>query len=308
MMRARPARSLRERAKLFLATAKGEVLLVFLALLGVAAVGEPVSRLRLDAHVLAAVLAAGLLDVPYLRVESGRWRFPTSGVLTGLIVAMILAPDTPLDLVAAAGAASILGKRLIRVDGEHVFNPAVLGLLWAGWQSSGESWWGALGNAPAVWIGLLLLSGWLTADRLNKLPLVLTFLGSYVGLWTAASFFPAVSSAVDAQLAAEMLRPPFIQAALFLAFFMLTDPPTSPNRYAEQVWYGVLAGGGTVAASLLGGGQLYLLYATAVANLWLAGLRLWQRRSRSQRPQSAPGSVARDDMLAAARLAPSFQR
>jgi Na+-translocating ferredoxin:NAD+ oxidoreductase RnfD subunit len=225
-------------------------------------------------------------------------------VLTGLIVAMILAPDTPLDLVAATGAASILGKRLIRVDGQHVFNPAVLGLLWAGWQGSGESWWGALGNAPAVWIGLLLLGGWLTADRLNKLPLVLTFLGSYVGLWTAASFFPAV----DGQLAAEMLRPPFIQAALFLAFFMLTDPPTSPNRYAEQVWYGAIAGAAAVAASLLGGGQLYLLYATAAVNLWLAGQRLWQRRSRSQRPQSAPGSVARDDMLAAARLTPSLQR
>ncbi len=68
-------------------------------------------------------------------------------------------------------------------------------------------------------------------------------------------------------------------AALFLAFFMLTDLPTSPNRYVDQVWYGLLAAGGAVAAQLLGAGQTYLLVGTLVANLGLAGVRAWRRQA-----------------------------
>jgi Na+-translocating ferredoxin:NAD+ oxidoreductase RnfD subunit len=256
------------------------VLLLFLPLLAVGAWFEPGSGRQVAAHVLVAAFAAGLLDAPYLRVETGRWRVPTSALLTGLFVAMILAPGTPLDIVAVGSVVSILGKRLIRVGREHVFNPAVLGLLWVGWQfGSGESWWGALGNAPVAWVGLLLTVGWFISDRLNKLLLVLTFLSSYVGLWSLASFSPAV----DAQLASEMFRAPFVQSVLFLAFFMLTDPPTSPNRYPDQITYGLVAGIGAVAATLLGAGQLYLLVATAGANIWLAGRRIWRRRPSVRR-------------------------
>lgn len=278
-----------QRLSHFLRSAKGQALLIFTALLAVAAWFEPVSRAGIAAHVLVAVLAAGLLDAPYLRVEAGRWRFPTSAVLTGLIVATILAPGTSLDVVAVASVVSILGKRLIRIGTEHLFNPAVLGLLWVGWQfGSGESWWGALANTPVAWIGVLLALGWLITSRLNKLPLVLAFLGSFYGLWTLASFV----TGVDAQLASEMFRAPFVQAALYLAFFMLTDPPTSPNRYSDQVWYGLVAGVGAVAASLLGAGQLYLLVATVAANVWLAGRRLARRRSARQLPRLSPQPLA----------------
>jgi Na+-translocating ferredoxin:NAD+ oxidoreductase RnfD subunit len=265
------------------------MLLIFLVLLAIAAWCEPVARPLIGIHVLVAVLAAGLLDAPYLRVETGRWQLPMSAILTGLFVAAILAPGTPLDVVAVASVVSILGKRLVRVGREHVVNPAVLGLLWVGWQfGSGESWWGALGNVPVVWVSALLLLGGYISNRLNKLPLVLTFLGSYVGLWTLASF----TLSVDAQLASEIFRAPFVQAALFLAFFMLTDPPTSPSRYPDQIVYGLVAGVGAVAATLLGAGQLYLLVATMGANVWLAGRRLWQRRPAGRRPGPAPRAVA----------------
>jgi enediyne biosynthesis protein E5 len=201
-----------------------------------------------------------------------------------LIVAMILAPGTSLDIVAVAGLVSILGKRLIRVGHSHVFNPAVLGLLWVGWQfGSGQSWWGALSNAPLGWIVVLIASGWFIADRLNKLPTVLAFLGIYIGLWTLASFSPTV----DGQLAAEMIRAPFIHSAIYLAFFMLTDPPTSPNRYLDQACYGSIAAIGAVLASLAGAGQLYLLFATLAANVWLVGRRVSVRRGASRHPATA---------------------
>jgi len=88
----------------------------------------------------------------------------------------------------------------------------------------------------------------LLTDRLNKFPSVLIFLTLYFCLFTAVSL-------VTPGAVAEMFRPPFVQAALFMAFFMLTDPPTSPNRYRDQVWYGAVVAVVACAAQLLGAAE-----------------------------------------------------
>jgi hypothetical protein len=69
---------------------------------------------------------------------------------------------------------------------------------------------GALANLPLVWLPLLAIPGVRIGHRLNKLPLLLTFAGVYLGSWTLASYVPLV----DGQLAAEMFRAPFVQAAI----------------------------------------------------------------------------------------------
>ncbi len=76
-----------------------------------------------------------------------------------------------------------------------------------------------------------------------------------------------------------MFREPFLQAALFLAFFMLTDPPTSPNRYLDQVWFGALAAVSAGVAQLLGAGQVYLLVGILVPNAMLAIVRYARRQA-----------------------------
>ena len=76
-----------------------------------------------------------------------------------------------------------------------------------------------------------------------------------------------------------------LHAALFFAFFMLTDPPTSPPRYEDQVIYGAL-----VAALSYGiftatkGGVYYLLAALLLANAWEAWRRVRQRSTRHAHP------------------------
>ncbi|MBI4494521.1 MAG: RnfABCDGE type electron transport complex subunit D [Chloroflexi bacterium] len=258
------------RTTLFLRTPKGQVLVVFLALLAIAGPAEG-SRATLALHVLGAVLAACLVDLPFMRAETRRWQVPTSALLTGLIVAMILAPGAPWYVGMLASSAGILGKQLIRTEREHLFNPAALGLLFVGVAfGSGESWWGALANVPWPWLAVLLLGGAFITDRLNKFPLLLAFGGAYFGLWTLVSY-------LDPRAAAELFRAPFLQAALFLAFFMLTDPPTSPNRYGDQVWFGLVAAVVACAAALLGAGQLFLLVGVLAANAWLGARRLRQR-------------------------------
>jgi Na+-translocating ferredoxin:NAD+ oxidoreductase RnfD subunit len=221
----------------------------------------------------AAVVPGVLIDGLWMSIESRRWRFPTSALLCSLIVLFILGTSESWLVVAWTSSFAILGKRILRTDREHIFNPAALALLWAPIAfGSGESWWGALGDMPWIWIAVLGATGIFLTDRLNKFPLVLTFLAAYFGLFTLAAL--GNSNAV-----AEMFREPFLQAALFLAFFMLTDPPTSPNRYADQVWFGLLAAIAAVAAQLLGAGQVFLLVGVLVSNALLALVRFWRRRS-----------------------------
>src|SRR5439155_18546819 len=111
--------------------------------------------------------------------------------------------------------------------------------------ATGQSWWGAGGDLAWPFLALVLAGGTLMVDRLNKFPLVLTFLGVYFGLCTALSFG-------DAAAVAELFRAPFVQAAVFRAVFMLTDPPTSPSRTFDQVWVGALVAVVACASQLLG--------------------------------------------------------
>jgi len=228
--------------------------------------------------IIVALLTAGVLDAICMRIDGGAWRLPTSALLTSFIVVFVLSPSESVLVVAWTCAFAIAAKRLVRTTRrEHAFNPAAVALLWAPIAfASGESWWGALGDLPAVWSIALVVVGALLVERLNKFPLVLTFLATYFGLFT-------VVSVLHPALVAELFRAPFIQAALFLAFFMLTDPPTSPNQYGDQIWYGLLAAASACLAQLLGAGQVYLLIGVLVANIALAGVRVWRRRAAASR-------------------------
>jgi Na+-translocating ferredoxin:NAD+ oxidoreductase RnfD subunit len=253
-----------------LRTPKTQLLVIFAALLAIAAPTE--GGLGLLPNLLAAVLPGVVIDGLWMGIESQRLRIPTSALLSGLIIFFILSTNESWLVVAWTSCFAILGKRIVRSPREHIFNPAALALVWAPIAfGSGESWWGGLADLSWAWIAVLLAVGAFTVDRLNKFPLVLTFLATYFGFFTLASL-------VNPQAVAEMFRAPFLQAALFLAFFMLTDPPTSPNRYGDQVWFGVLAALGAGAAQLLGAGQVFLLVGLLCANAVLAMVRFARRR------------------------------
>src|SRR5438105_3467988 len=81
----------------------------------------------------------------------------------------------------------------------------------------------------------LVGGGFLVLDKVNKWAMAVSFLAALYGVFTALAF-------ASPALVAEMYRAPFIQSSLFLAFFMLTDPPTSPGKTSDQLWMGALAG------------------------------------------------------------------
>lgn len=218
-----------------LRTPKGLLLVLFAPLLAVAmAVTGPALVAPL---VVGAVLGAAVTDLPVLRWRRGRWTFPDGAILTGLIVAMVLAPHTPWHVGALSGALGVASKYVVRARHANTFNPAALALVVAYYAfGSGQGWWGALPDAHPAWLLLLAGIGVFICDRLNKLPVVLAFLGSYYLLATVSAYTG------DATRVAELFRSPDLHAALYFALFMVSDPPTSPPKPRQQLWFGALTG------------------------------------------------------------------
>lgn len=262
-----------------LRTAKGKMLAIFAVLLAIAVLVS--GGMALLPNLTAAIIPACLIDAAWMSISARRLRFPTSALLSGLFVFSILSVEESWLVVAWTSCFAVLSKHILRTEREHIFNPAALALVWAPIAfGSGESWWGAFGDISWLWLIVLVAAGAYLAERLNKFPLVLTFLASYFAFFTLGSVF-------NPHAVTEMFREPFLQAALFFAFFMLTDPPTSPNRYADQVWFGALAAVTAGVAQLVGAGQVYLLIGVLVPNAVLAIVRYARRQST----QTATSSV-----------------
>ena len=182
-----------------------------------------------------AVAGSVAMELVLVWLGSGRLRFPSSALLTGLIIGMVLGPHEPWYAAAIAGVLAADAKHLLRVGRGHVFNPAAFGLMAVFvFFGTGQSWWGALAELHPLFIIPLLVAGYVVASRANKLPAALVFLGVYYALFTVTSF------SGNTALMAELYRPPFVQAALYFGFFMVTDPPTSPVGFRGQIWFGAL--------------------------------------------------------------------
>ena len=132
---------------------------------------------------------------------------------------------------------------------------------------------------------LLFATGIFIADRVNKLPLVLVFLGAYFVLFTCTAFLG------DPAKVAEVFRAPDLHAALFFAFFILTDPPTAPVKYRDQLICGaIVALAGYLAFEWIGAAY-YLLAGVLVGNIWEAWHR-WHIFSRRRMSPATPAAPA----------------
>ncbi len=256
----------------FFRTPKGLLILVLPILTVMAALGEGLA-LALPL-IAAAVIAAMLVDAPILRIREGEWVFPSGALLTGLLVAMVLSVHVPWRVSAATAIIAIVSKYLFRIGNANVFNPAALALVVSYYLfGTGQSWWGALPELSPLAIVALFAVGIFITERVNKTPLVLTFLGVYYLLFTITAFVG------DPAKVAVLYRAPDLHAALFFAFFMVTDPPTSPPKYRDQVVNGVIVAVFSFAVYELVGAVYFLLAGLLVGNVWESGRR-WSTRTR----------------------------
>jgi Na+-translocating ferredoxin:NAD+ oxidoreductase RnfD subunit len=263
----------------FFRTPKGLLIIVLTVLVAAAAVGTGVALVT--PGVLAAVVTAMLIDAPLIRWRRGRWHVPDGALLSGLIVAMVLSPHQPWYVAAVTSAVAILSKYPLRVRTANIFNPAAFALVATFYVfNTGQSWWGALPELSPFALTLLIATGAFITHRVNKVPVVLAFLGSYYALITLSAF------AGNPAHVAQLYRAPDLHAALFFAFFMVTDPPTSPPKHRDQLIYGVIVGVTSYAMFALVGSVYFLLAGLLVANVWEA----WRRKAATKRPARSPSN------------------
>ena len=268
------------RARRFFRTPKGLLIACFVPLTIVAAAA---SGLRVTVPTLAAaVLAAVAVDLPVLRMREGAWVVPDGAILTGLIVAMVLSPHEAWWIAAATSAIAVASKYLMRARNANVFNPAAFALVVAFYLfHAGHSWWGSLAEAPAWGLALLFVTGAFITVRVNKAAAALAFGGAWFALVTAAAFIG------DPAHVAEMFRAPDVNAAIYFAFFMVTDPPTSPPRARDQVVFGVITAVVAFVVFEATGAAHFMLAGLLVANAWEA----WRRTRVRARRSSAAAAV-----------------
>jgi Na+-translocating ferredoxin:NAD+ oxidoreductase RnfD subunit len=253
------------------------LLLIILALLTVIA-AAPAGLRHVAPGVVGAVVAAMLVDIAIVRLVRGVWFFPSGALLSGLIVALILSPAEPWYVPAITAALAVGSKYVLRTKQGHIFNPAALALVAAYFLfATGQDWWGALPDLPLPFLLVLLATGLFVADRVNKLPMVLIFTGCYFLLFAGYAY------AGDPARVAEIFRAPDVNATLFFALFMLTDPPTSPTRYRDQVIFGLIAALVSFAVYSMLGGVYYLLAGLLVGNAW----EMWRRMTARTRATTA---------------------
>lgn len=221
-----------------------------------------------------SLMAATAIDLPLVRWRRGRWRAPTGAWLTALLVSLVLSPYERYTVAPWTTAIAIGSKHLVRARGRHIFNPAAVGLVASFYVfHAAHTWWGGLSEAPPLlgW-ALLLATGALIVDRVDRAPLVLAFLAVYFAAFAVTAFV------ADPAPLAEIFEPPDVQAACFFACFFLTDPPTSPARRWDQIACGVLVALVSYALFVGVGAAYYLLGGVLAGNVFVAVRRRWPAR------------------------------
>jgi Na+-transporting NADH:ubiquinone oxidoreductase subunit NqrB len=127
----------------------------------------------------------------------------------------------------AAATAAILSKPLIRVRGKHLFNPATFGVMFAivllrgAWVSPGQ--WGQ----DVALAGWMIALGAFVATRAKRADISWSFLLFYVGaLAMRIAYLGQRWVVLEHQLLSGAL--------LLFAFFMISDPMTSPNHHRAR--------------------------------------------------------------------------
>jgi Na+-translocating ferredoxin:NAD+ oxidoreductase RnfD subunit len=261
------------RGRRFFRTPKGLVTIVLAILILTAAPGQsgrPVMGLA------CATIAAGLVDLLIRRWKMGTWRYPSGAVLTAAIVVMVLRAQEPWYVTTLTSVIAVLSKYCFRSQA-NIFNPAALAMVASYYLfHSGESWWGAQTDAIGLGKLFMIVAGVIIVNRVNKMPLVLTFLATYFGLFTVTAFVG------DPLKVVEIFRTPDVEAALYFAFIILTDPPTSPVKYRDQAICGALVAAVSYAFFELSGVVYYLLAGVTIGNVWVA----W-RKFKARRPPAS---------------------
>jgi ferredoxin-NADP reductase/Na+-translocating ferredoxin:NAD+ oxidoreductase RnfD subunit len=162
-----------------------------------------------------------------------------SVVISSLILFFLVIPEASLTdnwALYAAVVVAVLSKFLLVYKKQHIFNAAAFGAVALSLPGFYEfSWW--VSN-PVLFLPIVVLGG-LVVMKVRRWPSVLWFIG--IGLLVFL-FEEWRFQGVDVSFLSSFQTYFLSWPTLFLAFFMLTEPFTTPSTKKAQAWYGVIVG------------------------------------------------------------------
>jgi len=185
-----------------------------------------------DVTNVAAILGAALLAQAILSRAFELQRFdPLSPIITALSLCILLRANGP-QLLAVVAAAAMAAKFLIRVNGKHIFNPANFAIVVA--LATGEAWISPSQWGTAAWSAFLFASlAILVLSRAKRAEIALAFLIAFAGLALARALYLGDPLAIPVKQLQS-------GAVLLFAFFMISDPKTTPDKRTARIVYAVL--------------------------------------------------------------------
>jgi Na+-transporting NADH:ubiquinone oxidoreductase subunit NqrB len=175
-------------------------------------------------------------------VFSRLWKLPRFDPRSALISALslcLLLRTASISTALIAGFLAIGSKFLLRCEGKHFFNPtafALVGVLLLtddAWVSAGQ--WGA---APLLGLAVAGL-GSLVLWRARRSDVTWAFLGSYAVLLFGRALWLGDPLTIP-------LHAMESGAFLIFAFFMISDPRTTPNSRAGRILFAALVAAGAL--------------------------------------------------------------
>ena len=232
-------------------------ILTSLILAGSAGLGFGIAPTDVAIHVGTALLTQWLCTRAY-----GLPRFdPRSPLISALSLTLLLRTDSIL-LQALASTIAIASKFVLRLENRHIFNPTNLAsivLLMSGapvWVSPGQ--WGSTATLAFV-LGCL---GLFVTHRSERSDVTFAFLTAYVAL----IFGRAVWLGDPWEIPLHQLQ----NGGLFIfAFFMISDPKTTPNARTGRVVHACLVALLAVYIQFGLFRQNGILWALAICTLWI---------------------------------------
>ena len=205
-----------------------------------AVVGSLVLGINRDLwQILLTVSLCVLLDFGFAWLLRRERIFPLSAYITGLGLSLLVNYPHDYYLLALPAFFAIASKYLFTFRGRHFFNPGLFGVLAALWLGDGRFatsppyQWGEHPWLAAVFLGLAAVACFV--GKIHRTPLIVSFLLSFVVLTLVRAWFMRWHLPPETLIAGTLASPAFF----LFAFYMITDPKTSPMEPRAQVLWAV---------------------------------------------------------------------
>ena len=264
---------------------KDVIIALFPAIIAAGLVYGLTALLVIVTSIFSAVITEKLFSRIFLNDKDSA--HDLSAVITGILMALTLAPLTSLPVVAfGASMAIIFGKLMYGGIGKNVLNPAVVGrefmtVFFPAAMSSGTIWFSQealrlskinffvnFQKTPIMnYLDELLLISSGSLGSYSAFALILG--GLYLLLKNRISWHIPVTLFATSFIATMILKDGIsvsMGGLLLTGIFMATDMPTSPSFAGGKIYYGIMLGVVIVLLSVLGVKNETLSYVLLILN------------------------------------------